>query len=471
MPLAKNRQLALKIESVPGTAVAPAGTDVFDLLDGGFTFTQNFLEREPSGGSLSRSAQAPGTSEGEVTGRLDLKGSGTATTLPRWARVLDVGLYERIDIDHLNVSSLTEDLVPGDQLTLATSNAVCIVMAFVGQTGSPVSIPVVVKSGTPGGTQAITSALKGAGVATTTASPLTADQGHAYKPLSSSELTVDTTAGWTASDPAAGKGVVVKDGTTIVGEAFFIAQNGTVATLEMSWGTLAAGFTLHSQTSGGTAVTATIAGVPAITQTKGKTGTARFNRAGLNVRLSGARSTFSMEAEAGAAGVVSFTVRGSCETRTDDAQLTASGLETTTPPRFIGPNGLRGAAHLDGVAVPTRRFSFEAGNDLVRRADANALEGDAGGAITGRQPTVSLQIDQPTVQAFDLHGKLRLGTTVRFGVQLGSTSGNRVAIVVPAAQITGFTDDDADGSATETVTLAPRLQDLAGNDEVYIAFS
>lgn len=471
MPAARNRQLALKIEAVPNTAVTPAGTDVLDVLDVTPSFPQAFLDREPSGGSLSRPVQPAGVSEGELSGRVDLKGSGVATTLPRWSRLLELALYERVDVDHLNVSSLTEDLVPGDRLTLATSGAVCIVMAFVPQTGSPVSIPVYVKSGTPGGSQAVTSALKGASVATTTGTPLTADQGHAFKPLSRSEFTVDTTAGWSASDPGAGKGVVIKDGATVVGEAFFVAQNSTVATLEMSWGTIAAGNTLNSQTAGGTAVSATVAGSPAITQTKGKTGTARYNRAGLDVVMSGCRSTFGMEAEAGAAGVVTFTLRGSCQTRTDEAQLTASGLETTTPPRFVGPSGLRGAAHIDGVPVPTRRVTLEGGNELVRRADANAPEGDAGGAITGRDPSLSMQIDQVTVQALSLHGKLRLGTTLRFGAQFGNTSGNRVAIVAPAAQVTALTDDDADGSATHTVTLAPRLEDLAGDDELYIAFT
>lgn len=471
MGLAKAKQLAFAIEAVPNTAATLTGADVIDLLEGDFEFEQDFLSREPSGGSLTTGIQPSGQSRGRITARLDLKGSGVAATAPKLGRMLEASFFERIDIDHLNVSSLTEDLVPGDQLTGGTSGATALVAAYIAQTGSAVSVPVIVTSGTFAGTEALNSALKGNGVATTTASPLTADQGHAYRPLSSTSMTVDTSAGWSASDPGSGQGIVVKDGETVVGEAFFISQSTNTVTMEFAWGTIAAGNTLHSKTAGGVAVSATVAGSPNLTQLKGKTGTAQFIRHRLKRLLTGCRASFSLEAESGSAGSVSVTLQGSVQPASDSAQLVASGSEATTPPRFIAPNGKRGSAHLNGVPVPTIKVSIDAANQLVRRQDANAPEGDAGGAVTGRTPQVSWQIDQVSVNTLDPMALIRAATAQRFGFQVGNTSGNRVAVVCPAAQISGMADDDVDGNSTHTLTINPRGADLAGDNEVYVCFS
>jgi hypothetical protein len=83
MGLAKAKQLALAIESVPGTAATLSGSDVIDALEVDFEFTQDFLERQPAGGSLSKGVQPPGQSSGRITARLDAKGSGSVGTAPK----------------------------------------------------------------------------------------------------------------------------------------------------------------------------------------------------------------------------------------------------------------------------------------------------------------------------------------------------------------------------------------------------
>lgn len=472
MGLAKAKQLALAIESVPGTAATLSGSDVIDALEVDFEFTQDFLERQPAGGSLSKGVQPPGQSSGRITARLDAKGSGSVGTAPKVGRFLEAGLYERITLVTLNLGSLNDDLVPGDKLTGQTSSAVGLVCAYVAKSVGAVSIPLLVVSGTFGGTEAIDSALKGTSVGTTTASPTTASQGFAYKPLTSSQMTVELAAAWTAADPGSGQGIVVKDGDTVKGEAFFISQSGTTLTMEWAWGEIAAGYSLSSKSAAGAAVTASVHGTtPALTQTKGKTATAQYIRHRLRRLLTGCRASFSIEADAGAAGVVAVTLQGSVQTSADSAQLTASGAETTSPPRFIGPNGKRGSAHINGVPVPTQKVSVDAANEVARRQDANASQGDAGGAVTGRAPTASIQLDQVSVQTLDIQSLIQAGTTVRFGAQLGNTAGNRIAVFAPAAQLTAMTDDDADGNATHTVTVQPRAESIAGDDELYIAFS
>jgi len=469
MAFSKKQQLGVAVESVPNTAASISGTDVLDTLEVSRSVTQNFLDREPTGGTLTRPARPTGTSECEITGRLDFKGSGTATTAPRFARILEAGLWQQLNVHKLNVSATSAAIALGDTLTGETSAAVGIVAAYApaGSTGI-LYVPI---SGTFSAAETIDSAFRGAGVATATGTPVTTNQGLAWKPLSDIEATLELAAGaWTAADPAAGAGIVVKDaGGVVVGELYFISQSGTTLTYAHAWGSISAGNTLTSKSGAGATVTATVhATVPAITQTKGKTLSARYWRDRKTLNVIGGRCSFTAQADAGAAGTLNFTLRGSIASEVDGDKLSASGLSTTTPPRWIGPNGQRGAFFLAGIAFPVSSFSFDAGNTLARRADANATNGDAGGSVTGRSPSITAEVDQVSVQAYDLLAKLQAGTQMSVGVQLGSTAGNRLSIIVPAGQLREYGEGDKDGQATNPLTWDAVGPDLTGDNECYL---
>lgn len=466
MPLVRKSQIALETEAVPGTAATLAGADVVDTLSSSFSQTQELIDRQPAGGSLSKGVEAVGRGSAEIGFEVDIKGSGTATTEPNYWKAILAALYESVDVFEVNLVSLSEDLEPGDRISENGGDAEAVVVAHVSASGSPVAIPVVPIVGTWTTATAVDSALKGASIGTTGATPISASAtGLAAKPISDTETEFTTTADWSVATPPAGMGVVIRDGATVVGEAFFLSDvSTTVKRVEMIWGVLAAGYTATSETSGGATTVVTLHATPAISTPVGAALTVQLNRDRLRRRVIGGRTTFSGTAEAGQPGRFSFTVSGQTSDPVDEARLTASGLPTTTPPRFAS-----GYIAIDGIRVPVKSFEFDAGAEVIQRADANRPNGEAGGMVTGRDPSLRITVEQTTVIGLDYWTKWTAGTTVRLGVQVGATTGNIVSFVAEAGQIAELSDGEVDGIATFDISFRLRAATLVGDDEVYLA--
>lgn len=464
MGLVRKSQVAMATEAVPGTAVALAGADVVDTLESNRSKTQELIDRQPAGGSLSKGVEAVGRGSAEITFAVDIKGSGTATTVPNFWKAILAALYETVDVYEVNLTSLSEDLEPGDRISENGGDAVAVVVKHVAESGSAVAVPVVPIAGTWTSATQVDSVLKGAAVGTTDTTPISAAAtGKAAKPISRVVTELDTTADWSSGSPPAGKGITIKDGATVKGQAYFISDESTTTKrIEMSWGTVDDGYTLESTNSGGSATTATVATPSNVSTVKGATLTAQLNRANRRDRIVGGISTFTASIEAGQPGRFNFTLRGQAVPPVIEDPLTATGLPTTTPPRFAS-----GYVSVDGVRLPVKSIEYDAGAETVQRADANSPNAEAGGVVTGRDPSLRVTLeDTPEAVAHD--AKWTAGTTVRLGVQIGSTPGNTIGFVAEAAQIAEDSPGDADGVATNDITFRLRAVTLAGDDEAYI---
>ncbi len=75
-------QLALKVEANEGTVVVPVAADCILCEDLGFNPDVQVHERNPMRSTLSRPLAIVGRRAGEITGKTELKGSGTAGTAP-----------------------------------------------------------------------------------------------------------------------------------------------------------------------------------------------------------------------------------------------------------------------------------------------------------------------------------------------------------------------------------------------------
>ena len=86
--LTRKRQLAAKIEAVEGTAETLAAADAKLLVyDPKVSFDVAMFERNPARPSFSNIGKTPGKRTGGISYRLELRGSGTAATVPEWGKL------------------------------------------------------------------------------------------------------------------------------------------------------------------------------------------------------------------------------------------------------------------------------------------------------------------------------------------------------------------------------------------------
>lgn len=121
--LSRKKQLAAKIEAVAGTAETLNATYA-DILaeDVRFNFNPTPVTRNPLRSSISPLASVAGPRLAEITCRVELKGSGTATTEPSWGRLLEACGYAKTVASTYIDYQLTSVAASTKHLTMAVYN-------------------------------------------------------------------------------------------------------------------------------------------------------------------------------------------------------------------------------------------------------------------------------------------------------------------------------------------------------------
>lgn len=121
--LSRKKQLAAKVESTKGTKETLADADANILCDEiSVSFSPEEVVRDPLRSSISPLVSLPGAKIGTITCRVELKGSGTATTAPSWGKLLRAcGFEETTDADSVYYTPTSdEDSIP--TLTIGVNN-------------------------------------------------------------------------------------------------------------------------------------------------------------------------------------------------------------------------------------------------------------------------------------------------------------------------------------------------------------
>lgn len=110
----RRRVLAAKIESVVGTPETLAGADAnFLIYDAKFDPVIELFNRNPNRQTLSPLPGVPGVQMGQMTGKVEVKGSGTAGTAPAIGKLLRAcGMTETINAGTSVVYTPTSALAP-----------------------------------------------------------------------------------------------------------------------------------------------------------------------------------------------------------------------------------------------------------------------------------------------------------------------------------------------------------------------
>jgi len=473
MPITRKQQLLAKLETTEGGGATFASGDAVEVFDPSISDTVDQLDRSPAGSTLSRDFTPVGRKTREVTFTSDLKGSGTASTVPPWGLLLEACGYRQDDdgsrsfrILKIEFGSITSGAFQvGEQITQTSSNVGVIVGLFSSagapkmQTADAADHAIVVEvKGTLTSTTATTGSSSSATDSTLTVA--TTANHHAYMPTSKKLLNVTTDA-WSGGTQSAGDVLEVYNGSTLVGSVQLITANSaTDLDVTLLWGSIADGNTLFD--SAGNNADLNADPDPVLTPSLA----VRHNLDGRNRLLLGSRGSFSMTGEVGEPLSFQWTFTGDVGTDADATPITTSGLSTTRAPRLLGAICAYGETS-NVRDLQTKSITFDSGNTVASNLDANSTGGATGANVTDRDPSITVQVDN-TLSTTDWEGLRDNGTTVRAAFVLGSTAGNIVSLVAPVCQVTEVSIGDADGVSVMDVTLRPRRINETGDDEVYI---
>lgn len=148
--------------------------------------------------------------------------------------------------------------------------------------------------------------------------------------------------------------------------------------------------------------------------------------------------TFSMAGQFGAKSAVSFPAAS--------ALAASSGL---TPPRFVS-----GVMRLNGALARVRNFSLSAGIGTVLPDNPEATEGYDIGIPIDRNFAGSMDPLMDTTTSVGLFTNFRTGVAMRLGAIIGSTAGNRFAVVVPQGRAIANNPSARDGLGVNAISFS-----------------
>ena len=412
-----NRTLYYALETTEGTFNTPNATSGYlEVIEPTFTITNRVFDRNPTRNSITRAVQhVGGTSTTDPSAMVELSftvemaGSGTAATAPRWGNLLKAcGL--------LQVDSLKRCVIAD-----ATSNA------------SPAQAPIVFFH-----KENISAGLTGAGYSSgdrvgRVIGDTFYDDDNIFFTKASASNTV------TSSEYIAGENSEA--------EAQAAAETASgVAWIPTSGAELGSGnnssisFRLAFETSNASSSNAYI-------------------------DIAGARGNVEFAFVSGDRVLMNFTFMGRLVEYGNNATLTPKAEGREIPPAFMGVNlALEDSAYGDSTAAAYTssvfsQMTINLNNDLVVRDGASFDGGYDVCYITGRNPQLTIDPDSIEDSDYNFWDRFFSGKTMHGQMTIGSTSGNKFLVKFPAAQIANLGDGNRDEVMTYDIAAT-----LTGGD-------
>jgi len=186
---------------------------------------------------------------------------------------------------------------------------------------------------------------------------------------------------------------------------------------------------------------------PTSDETVFKTCTIYFFADGMRWRFTGCLGTWSLDLTTGGIGQLSFDLVG---TFLDySAAALPTGWNTVirpTAPRFVA-----GACRMNGAIARVRALSVQAGVATVLPENPEALEGSDPAVPVERDVAGSLDPLMDTTVSVARFNNFRNGTNMSLGAILGSTAGNRFAVVLPSIRATAMNPGDRGSLAVDSI--------------------
>jgi len=172
---------------------------------------------------------------------------------------------------------------------------------------------------------------------------------------------------------------------------------------------------------------------------------------GIAKRLSGCRGNWSMEANVGEPGVMTFEFQGKSEAPLDQSLIDESTItfESKVPPVLLSSALIFGTeGDGDSGSDYSPRFGsigFNLNNDVNPRIDANNATGILEMLITARAASGSFDPEIDLEASYSILANFRAGTIMRSKFNVGTAAGNRFYCTIPGMQATGLNTGERAG--------------------------
>jgi hypothetical protein len=178
-----------------------------------------------------------------------------------------------------------------------------------------------------------------------------------------------------------------------------------------------------------------------------KTCTIYFFADGMRWRFTGCLGTWSLDLTTGGIGQLSFDLVGTFL----DYSATALPTGWNTVIRPTAPRFVAGACRMNGAIARVRALSVQAGVATVLPENPEALEGYDPAVPVERDVAGSLDPLMDTTVSVARFNNFRNGTNMSLGAILGSTAGNRFAVVLPSIRATAMNPGDRGSLAVDSI--------------------
>ena len=408
------RVLYAKLESTEGTFDAPSATsDYIEVIEPTFTITNRTFERNPTRNSITPAvahvagdatyftAGTPDTSPSaqvEISFTVEMAGSGTAATAPRWSRLLQAcGFTEVTTVKTATIGTVGTGTNQTNAVFLHKENI----------------------SSTAGGSSYTTGDRVGRVISDTFR-----DDGALYFVKNGASNTV------TSGD------VIDAEQDAAVGGASATASADEAAS-GVAW-ILGSGSELGSGNSS------------SLTMRLAFESNATNNT---HIDVKGCRGNVEFAFVAGDRVLMNFTFIGNLHGFKDDTSLDPVAEGRAIPPAFmnvalgLGKSAFGDTTTADLTSSVFSTMNINLNNDLVLRDGASFTGGYDSTYITGRNTQMTFDPDSYETQGgvnLNLWERFLKGDVMRGRMTIGATSGNKFLVKFPAAQISNIGDGNRD---------------------------
>lgn len=184
--------------------------------------------------------------------------------------------------------------------------------------------------------------------------------------------------------------------------------------------------------------------------------------------ITGAMANWTLEADAGSFGMLSFTVQGNYNAPIAGTFPTNESFDNQNP----SPVEYASIVFGNETSLAVSAIKYDMGNTLVAREDVNYASGFRGFRISSRSPTGGLDPEAELTHTF--WSKMTSTTLGALSWVIGApggvlTPGRTIQFSAPAVQISGIAYADRDGLRTYDLSLAFRRN--VGNDDIQMLFT
>lgn len=181
-------------------------------------------------------------------------------------------------------------------------------------------------------------------------------------------------------------------------------------------------------------------------------------------KVTGARGSFTLSLQAGAAGKLSFKFTGHLYAKSDTSLATPT-FTSTVPPVALGLSFA-----VDSYSAIIAKLDIDPGITVATPDNIAATDGYGEIRITGMAPTFTIDPEQTVLATYDWIANWQDNSTGAMTTgTIGSTAGNRYTVSAPAAVFTEVGNGDRDGILTREVK--GMLVDTTPDTFLSIAFS